>query len=246
MLNYNNLIAEGVPSDRIFITGNTVVDATHMASNIMNHDVVNNELSASDPELVELIKDKPFIVITAHRRENIGEPLKRICISVLKLARKYPKKIFIWTLHKNPLVREIIIHEMSDRPDNLRLIEAVTYPTMIFLVKNSQFMLTDSGGLQEEVVSFKKPIIILRENTERPEVVKEGLGFLVGSDIDKIVDTFEKLDTNIHTFKGLKNPYGDGRTSERILNFLESEEIQHFVDNYPDSASTKLKMKDLL
>lgn len=245
-MNYDNLIAEGVKPDRIFVAGNTIVDSMKMTSALINKDDVNDELSKSDPELTKMIEDKQFIVVTSHRRENIGKPLDRICKAVIELAKKYPKKVFIWTMHKNPAVREIVIHHMMHRPNNLRLIESISYPTMLYLIKHSQMMLTDSGGIQEEVVSYNKPIIILREDTERPEVVEEGLGFLVGSDTKLIIDTFEKLDTNYETFKELHNPYGDGRTSERVVKLLQHPEVIKFLKHYPDNAETVFDIKELL
>ena len=245
-INYDNLIAEGVKEDRIFVAGNTIVDSMNMTSKLIKKDDVNKELMKSDSELPDMIKGKQFIVITSHRRENIGKRLERICRASIELATKYPEKIFIWTMHKNPAVREIVIHHMANRPNNLRLIESISYPTMLYLIKHSQMMLTDSGGIQEEVVSYNKPIIILREDPERPEVVTEGLGFLVGSDTKKIISTFEKLDRNYESFKELKNPYGDGRTSERVLKLLLNKEVIKFLKHYPENSEKVFNIKELL
>jgi len=245
--NKQNLIKEGIHEDRIFVAGNTVVDAAKMASKMIDKEVVKKEIVSYEAGLFDKINEKDFFVITAHRRENIGEPLKRICRSVKKLAIKYPNKIFIWLKHKNPNVREIILNEMSDITDNIKMLEALSYPTMLYLLNKSQFIMTDSGGLQEEVVSFQKPVIILREDTERDEVVKEGLGFLVGSDEDKIITTFEKLLSKefLSDISDRTNPYGDGKTSDRILDFLQIDEVKEYLKNYPKSCEYKFNIEEL-
>lgn len=245
----NNLLAEGIAENRVFVTGNPIVDATNMTLKLVKEKDVQKELEAKDPAALKMIANHKFFLITSHRRENIGTPLKMICRSILKLAKKYPDKIFLWLLHKNPLVREIVFDSLQNRPQNLRLLEALTYPTLLYLINRSQFVLTDSGGIQEEIVSFNKPVMILRNDTERPEVVKAGLGFLVGSNERKIIDTFITLNEDQKFYESLGkiiNPFGDGKTAERVLNFLQKKQIREFLKKYPESHNEKIKVKNLL
>ncbi len=245
----NNLLSEGIPENRIFVTGNPIVDATNMTLKLVMEKDVQRELEAKDPAVSKMIETKKFFLITSHRRENIGKPLKKICQASLKLAKKYPDKIFLWLLHKNPQVREIVFDSLQNRPQNLRLLEALTYPTLLYLINRAQFVLTDSGGIQEEIISFKKPVIILRNDTERPEVVEAGLGFLVGSNERKIIDTFITLNEDEEFYNNLDkiaNPFGDGKTAERVVNFLQKKQIREFLKKYPKSYNDKIKVKNLL
>jgi len=194
-----------------------------------------------------MLRTKKLVIITSHRRENIGQPLKRICAAVKQLSEKYDDLLFIWVLHKNPNVREIVFNELKERNSNLKLVEAFTYPTMLYFLQKSQFILTDSGGIQEEVVSLHKPVIILRDDTERPEVVEYGLGFMVGTDIEKIITTFTKLHDDVDFYKKITkidNPFGDGQTSQRVLDFLMKPQTQDFLENYPESAEHVFEDKD--
>jgi UDP-N-acetylglucosamine 2-epimerase len=162
------------------------------------------------------------------------------------LAEKYEDLLFLWVLHKNPNVREIVFNEMRDRPNNLKFAEAFTYPTMLYFLNRAHLILTDSGGIQEEVVSLHKPVIILREDTERPEVIDYGLGFLVGTDIGNILSTFAQLHDDEEFYNKLtklENPFGDGKTSDRVLEFLTSYEVQQFLKSYPANSAHKFEKK---
>ncbi len=244
-----NLLREGIAKDRIFVAGNTIVDAANMALKNINEEEVISEIYKynHDSDLDEMLRTKKLVIITSHRRENIGQPLKRICAAVKQLSEKYDDLLFIWVLHKNPNVREIVFNELKERNSNLKLVEAFTYPTMLYFLQKSQFILTDSGGIQEEVVSLHKPVIILRDDTERPEVVEYGLGFMVGTDIEKIITTFTKLHDDVDFYKKITkidNPFGDGQTSQRVLDFLMKPQTQDFLENYPESAEHVFEDKD--
>jgi len=241
-----NLLGEGIPDDRIVVSGNTIVDAANMAMKRVSEKQAIEEIHKynHDPDLDEMLENKKLVVITAHRRENIGKPLKDICTAMKNLAEKYDDMLFLWVLHKNPNVREIVFNEMKEKPKNLKFAEAFTYPTMLYFLDKAHIILTDSGGIQEEVVSLHKPVIILRGDTERPEVVEYGLGFLVGTDIDKIMNSFTQLHDDEEFYNKLtkiKNPFGDGKTSDRVLEFLTSDEVKEFLRNYPNSVNHTFK-----
>ncbi len=237
-----NLLNEGISKDRVFITGNTVVDALHLADKFLDENAVLEELSGQYDNIKNIINEKKLILVTSHRRENIGEPLKQICSALIQLAASYKDTIFLWPLHKNPAVREIVSVEMKDKPENIILTETLSYQTMIYLMKNSHIIMTDSGGIQEEAPTFSKPVMILREDTERQEVIDSGFGFLVGSDKNRIVEVFASLynDAGIHeTLSKIPNPFGDGLASERILQCLMRSDIKSFIETY-NSLSYKI------
>jgi len=243
----DNLLTEGVKNDRVFIVGNTGVDALGLAQTLLDEEEILREISLNDPLIPSLIKTKKLILVTSHRRENIGEPLINICRAVKSLGSKYDDAFFLWPIHMNPEVQDIVQLEMDSRPENIILTQAFTYPAMVYLMKKASVILTDSGGIQEEATTLGKNVIILRENTERPEVIESGYGFLTESIANKIVETFSSLYPNGATSKRTDkktNPFGDGKASDRILKFLQSREIQDFIEDYPDSAETRLKIKD--
>jgi UDP-N-acetylglucosamine 2-epimerase (non-hydrolysing) len=238
-----NLIAEGIRQDRIVITGNTVVDALHLAETLIDERKVLGDLSLNGAEAGVLMGNKKLVLVTSHRRENIGEPLKNICKAVKQLAQRYKDTIFLWSLHKNVNVRNIVLEIMKTRPRNLFVAEAFSYETMVYLLKKSTLLMTDSGGIQEEAPAFGKPVIILRDITERPEVILAGFGFLAGSNEKKIIDVFTQIysDTTIHErLSKKKNPFGDGKASERIHQFLMLDRVQSFLKNYPSSSEDSL------
>lgn len=200
LLSKKNLLKEGKSPDRIFLVGNTVVDA-------LNYILHHIDLKKAYDCLLKLLKltedeytKRPKVFITAHRRENIGEPLRNICKAIRHLCISHREILFIQSLHKNPLVREIIFDELSSHPDNLLLTEALPYDLTFLMMKDALMILTDSGGIQEEAPSFKKPVLILRETTERVETVEAGFGFLVGNDPEKIISTFKSLLLNSSFF----------------------------------------------
>jgi UDP-N-acetylglucosamine 2-epimerase len=243
----NNLKSEGIRGDRILITGNTVVDAFDLASTLLDEKKVLGEIARNDPKIPPLLNGNKIVLVTSHRRENIGDPLFNICRGVKSLGDTYRDTVFLWPLHMNPDVRNIILKEMQNRPANVFLTEAFTYPTMVYLMQKAAIILSDSGGIQEEASTIGKPVIILRESTERPEVLESGYGFLTEDDLTKITDVFSKLHANESGYKDLARipkPFGDGRASERILDFLRLEEIQTFIENYPASAEDILVYED--
>lgn len=246
----NNLLLEGIPEDRIFVTGNSVVDALLMADKNINADRVYEELSNLDFPLDKLSDRRKNILITAHRSENIGSPMKNICRAVVALSRNYFECNFIWLLHKNPRVRDIVLSETDDKPDNFILTEAVGYETLVYLMKKSHIIMTDSGGIQEEAPTFGVPVIVLRDSTERPELVENGNGLVIGKDVpeDKIIAYMTRL-LNDHdyynSFARAGNPFGDGKTSERIATLLRSPEIKKFLNDYPESAEMIISAKQI-
>jgi UDP-N-acetylglucosamine 2-epimerase len=244
-----NLIAEGIRRDRILITGNTVVDALLLAQTLIDEKRVFKDLSLKGADGGLLMGSKKLVLVTSHRRENIGEPLKNICKAVKQLARTYKDTIFLWSLHKNINVRNIVLEVMKARPKNLFISEALSYETMVYLMKQSAVLMTDSGGVQEEAPAFGKPVIILRDTTERPEVIDAGFGFLAGSSEQKIINVFTRIyrDKAIHARLSKKqNPFGDGKASERIHQFLMLDRVQSFIKNYPSSAEELLLEKEKL
>jgi UDP-N-acetylglucosamine 2-epimerase (non-hydrolysing) len=229
------LTDKGIPRDRVYVTGNTVIDAAILTSNMLTDET--NALAMSkvaQGNCKNNIKD--LVLITAHRNENIGAPLKQICQSVKKLCDDYPDIHFIWLLHRNPKVRKIVLDEFASASPNMCLIEAVSYPLMIWLMKWSICILTDSGGIQEEATALHVPLIILREHTERPETLNVLNAKLVGSNPDLIISAFHSLINKGMQSVNQPSPFGDGKTSLRLKKFLEHPDTKRFLINYPASA----------
>ena len=163
--------------------------------------------------------DARVVLITAHRRENFGEGIQNICHAIQHLAQKYKDVHFVWPVHLNPAVHDLV-HAQFDGHTQVHLVKPLDYPSLLAVIDRASFILTDSGGLQEESPSFHKPVLILRETTERPEVVQVGAGILVGTDQAKIVTEAEKLlSDQVHYARmaNVPNPFGDGKASQRIL-----------------------------
>ncbi len=209
----NNLLKEGIKADNIFITGNTVVDAVNEIVNKMKGKEYNFPFS-----------DKPFILVTAHRRENWGKPMESICIAIDRITKKFNGKIkIIFSVHKNPTVRKTV-KEILGNNKNVVLTEPMEYKEFLYILSKSLFVLTDSGGIQEEAPSLKKPVLLLRSVTERPEAVDAGVVKIVGTDTDKIVSEAENLLENKNAYNKMvnrKNPFGDGRAGEKIANIVK-------------------------
>lgn len=199
----NNLLNEGIDKQNIYLTGNTVVDAALSVSN-------NLKFEASSQKT---------ILITCHRRENHGEALLNICNAIKILAKKYPNLNFIWPVHPNPNVFPIV-HENLSQIINVNLVLPLSYSDLIKAIMDCTLVWTDSGGIQEEVPTFKKPVLILRNVTERPEVVESGFGILVGTDTDKLVKTTSQMlddSSIINKMTRGSNPFGDGKASNKIV-----------------------------
>lgn len=210
-LNRANLLSEGI-TDNIFVTGNTVIDAFQYT--------VTDDYSFSDSVLNKIdFENYRVITVTAHRRENLGQPLYNICNAIKKLAEEYRDVIFVYPVHLNPAVREVAFSVLSDI-ENAKLINPVDVLDMHNLLARSFMVMTDSGGLQEEAPHFGKPVLVLRAETERPEAVEAGTVKVVGVDEDDIYNSAKiLLDNEEEYIKMAKaiNPYGDGHASERIV-----------------------------
>lgn len=207
-----NLIDEGIAEPSIHVTGNTVIDALQW-------------LSDRDPPLPVSVTTERLVLVTAHRRENIGPPLARICQAVVDLIARHPDISVVIPVHPNPQVRSAVMSRLSGR-DRVHLIEPVGYPAFVALMKASCLILTDSGGVQEEGPTLGKPVLVLRETTERPESVTAGTSQLVGTgrfDIVAAVETILKdQGPRSHSSPNpAPNPYGDGWASERIARHVE-------------------------
>jgi UDP-N-acetylglucosamine 2-epimerase len=209
-----NLINEGVREDLIQVVGNTVVDVLveYKDGLISGTEYRNINLRKNIHEL----EDK--VLITCHRRENHGENLTQIIRSVKDLAINHPELQFIWIAHPNPKVMQQLYNSGLSELENILLIEPIDYEDLIKLMNNVKIIISDSGGIQEEAPSFKVPVLILREATERPEGVQAGFAFLVGAKSEKIKEKFEYCLNN--EVRIVSNPYGDGRASERVVDRL--------------------------
>lgn len=212
----NNLLSEGIESDNIFVTGNTVIDALRWTVR-ENYVFENRALNDID------YKSHRVIAMTAHRRENWGEPLEDICRAVQDIVRSYEDVIIVYPVHLNPAVRDVV-YRLLGSTERVVLLDPLSTVDMHNLVKRSYFVMTDSGGLQEEVPSLGKPVLVLRDVTERPEAVEAGTVKLVGTDKDEIVKSAKKLlgdETEYARMANAVNPYGDGNASRRIVQAIK-------------------------
>ena len=246
-LSRQNLLDEGVPAERITVTGNTVIDALHW--------VVENVLAKGyvpkDPSVAALLQDdkcpqddkchserseesRRLVLITGHRRENFGEGFISMCTAIRDLARKYPEVDFVYPMHLNPNVRKPIrevFGEMADQvghdgrvipgsTGNLFFIEPLDYLDFVYLMSKSYLVLTDSGGIQEEAPGLGKPVLVMRDTTERPEALEAGTVKLVGTDYDRIIAEVSRLLDDSKAYERMSralNPYGDGKACPRIV-----------------------------
>ena len=208
-----NLLREGIMELAIRVTGNTVVDALQAIACLPDAPLVG--------PLADLPADVRLILVTAHRRENIGAPLEQICHALHEIAQR-PDVRIVYPVHLNPQVQEPV-HRLLDGVSNIALLPPVDYLTLVHLMKRSYMILTDSGGIQEEAPSLGVPVLVLRETTERPEAVDAGVARLVGTDADRIVAETTRLldDPQSHAAMAhALNPYGDGHAAERIVQAL--------------------------
>lgn len=216
-----NLLRENFNPDDISVTGNTVIDALLMIKNKIDTDaVLNGSLASQFPFLNE---SKKLILVTGHRRESFGGGFERICESLAKTAQAHPETQIVYPMHLNPNVREPVNRILSGI-ENIKLIEPQQYLPFIYLMMRSNIILTDSGGIQEEAPSLGKPVLVMRDTTERPEAVSAGTVKLVGTNIEKITIELNKLLTDDNAYKEMSyahNPYGDGEACKRILEELD-------------------------
>lgn len=231
-LSRNNLLQEGVNEKQIRITGNTVIDALyHVVATIREDPSLQkrliNELKEAGYKTIGTIKQsrRKSVLITGHRRENFGKGFIRICRAIKTLSERYPDVDFVYPMHLNPNVREPI-HEVFGKvhQPNLFFIEPLEYLPFVYLMERSALVLTDSGGIQEEAPGLGKPVLVMRDTTERPEALEAGTVKLVGTDCDRIVDEVSRLlDDNAYYNRMSQaiNPYGDGTASQRIVQTIE-------------------------
>lgn len=215
-----NLIKENYAEENITVTGNTVIDALLLVKNKINDDANLNKKLRS--QFLFLDNRKKMILVTGHRRESFGDGFERICEALAVTARKHPEVQILYPMHLNPNVREPVNRILSDI-NNVYLIEPQQYLSFVYLMTQADIILTDSGGIQEEAPSLGKPVLVMRETTERPEAVEAGTVKLVGTDVDKIVSSLSALLTNRNEYEKMSfahNPYGDGKACQRILNKL--------------------------
>jgi UDP-N-acetylglucosamine 2-epimerase (non-hydrolysing) len=213
-----NLLKENISDNSIFITGNTVIDAL-----IKSVEKINKNPSQLIQDLSKKIGDKEVILVTGHRRENHGAGFERICEALKIIAKDDANRLIIYPVHLNPKVKEPVNRILS-RINNVILIEPLAYQDFIWLMNRSKIIITDSGGVQEEAPSLGKPVLVLRDTTERPEAVVAGTVILVGTNKDLIVAEALNLLNNKSDFikmSKLHNPYGDGFASKRIVNIIK-------------------------
>ena len=212
----DNLLRDGVPAERIHLTGNTVIDALLFAV----ERIERNPPTIPGLPMELMSGSKRIVLITGHRRENFGPSFEAICRAVAELARRFPDVAFVYPVHLNPNVREPVNRLL--RPSelaNIHLLEPLPYLEFIALFRRATVVLSDSGGVQEEAPTLGKPVLLMRDTTERPEAVAAGAVKLVGADYDRILAETEKLLTDPAAYQamtGVRNPYGDGRAGERI------------------------------
>jgi len=230
-LSKQNLINEGIKESSIIITGNTVIDALFAVVNkIKSSNLIQvelkNQLLKSGYDVSRLKNNKRLVLITGHRRENFGEGFINICQSIKSLTEKYTDVDFVYPMHLNPNVRQPINEVFGNATfSNLFFIEPLDYLPFVYLMEKSTLLLTDSGGIQEEAPGLGKPVLVMRDTTERPEALEAGTVKLVGTDYNKIVtEVSALLDNGIYYEKMSKatNPYGDGMASQNIIYFLKN------------------------
>ncbi len=208
------LLREGIPQDDVVLTGNTVIDAL-LAT-------VRPAYRFTTPALASLDPNRRVVLVTTHRRESFGGPLESVCAAVRTIVERFEEVEVVIPVHPNPQVKPVVVRKLCDLP-RVHLIEPVDYVEFVNLMARSYLILTDSGGVQEEAPSLGKPVLVLRELTERPEGVEAGTAVVVGTDRDRIVATASELLTSPEAYARMAtavNPYGDGRASERIAGAL--------------------------
>ena len=232
-LSRSNLTAEAVPEERILVTGNTVIDALHIVVDRIRNDSgladgLKESLRLAGYDTERADAGRRLVLITGHRRENFGEGFLNICRAIKALSEKYPEVDFVYPMHLNPNVRrpihEVFGQELSGL-GNMFFIEPLEYLSFVFLMEKSYIVLTDSGGIQEEAPGLGKPVLVMRDTTERPEALEAGTVRLVGTDCDRIVSEVSSLMDSQDAYTRMSravNPYGDGRACPRIVEFIDN------------------------
>lgn len=231
-LSRGNLLAEGVDNSKITVTGNTVIDALYWVVDKIRNDTnlqinLAGELAYAGYDTSRLDNGRKLVLITGHRRENFGDGFISMCRAIKALTEKYSDVDFVYPMHLNPNVRRPIHEVFGENLDNLgnmHFIEPLEYLSFVFLMEKSTIVLTDSGGIQEEAPGLGKPVLVMRDTTERPEALEAGTVKLVGTDYDRIIDEVSRLidDPDYYdTMSKAVNPYGDGLACSRIVETLK-------------------------
>ena len=223
-----NLLNEGISQHKIFITGNTVIDALFY---------IRDKIKKNPPKLEQIPEviinnNLPIVLITGHRRENFGEGFKNICNAIAELARRFSDHYFIYPVHLNPNVRKPVNQLLKGRK-NVLLIDPLEYLPFVYLMTKAKIILTDSGGVQEEAPSLGKPVLVMRDVTERPEAVKAGCVKLVGTNKKLIIESAKELLSDEKKYKKMStviNPYGDGKAAERIFKHSNTGQMSNQFD----------------
>ncbi|WP_130619734.1 non-hydrolyzing UDP-N-acetylglucosamine 2-epimerase [Dyella amyloliquefaciens] len=231
-----NLLSEGVAGNRIHVTGNTVIDALHLAVEQLQRDPRQAERMRS--EFPYLSDDRRMILVTGHRRENFGRGIEQICSALATIATRYPDCQIVYPMHLNPNVREPV-ERLLGGLENVVLIEPQEYLQFVYLMDRAWLILTDSGGIQEEAPSLGKPVLVMRDTTERPEAVAAGTVRLVGTDSDRLVRAVTELWEDPAAYGAMSrahNPYGDGKASERIVDVLVARHVDSIEQPTPSAT----------
>lgn len=227
----SNLLKEGIPEDRIWVTGNTVIDALMAVVRSQESEVRRETFEKYFKEKWNLnlsvdSSNSKLILVTGHRRENFGEGFENICLALKEIAESRKDVIIVYPVHLNPNVQQPVRAILNGKP-NIHLIDPLEYEPFVFLMSNAYLILTDSGGIQEEAPSLGKPVLVMRDTSERPEGIEAGSAKLVGTDTEKIVTETQKLLNDKMEYERMAktiNPYGDGQASKRIVKIIS----EHF------------------
>ena len=220
-----NLLREHVDEKQIIVTGNTVIDALQMVVERLKNDEqlageIKDKVRSMGYDVDRLREDRRLVLITGHRRENFGEGFLNICHAIKNLSKKYPNVDFVYPMHLNPNVRKPVLEILGEKVENVFLIEPLDYLPFVYMMQHSTLILTDSGGVQEEAPGLGKPVLVMRDTTERPEAVEAGTVLLVGTNREKIEQGVSMLLNDAETYRRMSeavNPYGDGLACERIV-----------------------------
>lgn len=219
----DNLLRENKSAESIVVTGNTVIDALlSVVEKLESSESLQAEFAE---QFSYLLPERKLVLVTGHRRENFGGGFERICQAIREIALNHPEVDVVYPVHLNPNVQEPVKRLLSDI-ENVRLIEPLDYLPFVYLMNRSHLILTDSGGIQEEAPSLRKPVLVMRDTTERPEAVAAGTVKLVGTDVELITQQVDRLLNDKEEYEKMSlahNPYGDGKASERIVEFLISK-----------------------
>ncbi|RMF61275.1 MAG: UDP-N-acetylglucosamine 2-epimerase (non-hydrolyzing) [Calditrichaeota bacterium] len=219
--NRRQLLAEGVSQENIFVTGNTVVDCLEIMLEKLRS-LPEEHFTSRFPDIHF---DRQILLVTGHRRESFGHDFENICMAIREIALRYPQVEIVYPAHLNPNVQSYVYSLLAD-VENIHLLEPLDYATFIWMMKKSFLILTDSGGILEEAPTLKKPVIIMRKITERPEAVESGFAILAGTTVFGIVEATEKLMHDVRMGKRLKkskNPFGDGKAAQRIVQIFRDK-----------------------